>query len=67
MNWKTHIKLTLLNLSSGRYANTCMKHYSNTETFKIIYDTYFHSGVIYGAIWGNSMDIKKFFYYIRKL
>jgi hypothetical protein len=43
VNWKSHIQLILRKLSSACYAIRCMKHYSNTETLKMIYYAYFHS------------------------
>jgi hypothetical protein len=63
-----HIKFLLPILSSACYAIRCMKHYSNTKTFKMIYHAYFHSIVTYGVIfWSNSMDTNKVFLLQKKI
>jgi len=54
MYWKTHIKLVPTKGSSTCYALRCMKHMGSRETFKMMYRAYFHTVVMYGAIfWGN--------------
>jgi hypothetical protein len=62
MKWKMQIKFILPELGIAYYAIRCMKHYSNSGTFKVICYTYFHPVVTYGVIFcGNLMDSNKVF------
>jgi hypothetical protein len=45
-----------------------MKHYSNTETLKMLYQAYFHSTATYGLVfWGNSTDTNEVFLLQKKI
>jgi hypothetical protein len=60
LNWKTHIKYIIPNLSSACFAMRNITSLMKTETLKLVYFAYFHSIMSYEIIfWGNSTDSKK--------
>jgi hypothetical protein len=63
-NWTNHIDKLIVELSGAYYAVRSMCHIINTDTFRPIYDAYFHSTMKYGIFGGgegNSSNSKKIF------
>jgi hypothetical protein len=55
-------------LSSACYAVSLIYHLKSTDTLKIIYFAYSHSGMKYGIIfWRNSTDSKRVFQLQKKI
>jgi hypothetical protein len=68
MNILVDRKMLQVQLSLAYYAMITVKPYVTTNTLKMIYNSYFHSIMIYGLLfWENSPDIIKVFRLQKKI
>lgn len=62
LQWGSHIESILGKLSSAAYAIRKIREYSDVQTARIVYFSYFHSLMTYGILlWGNSAESHSIF------
>lgn len=62
LHWGSHIKKLNKRLSSAAYAVKKIRQFTNLETARMVYFSYFHSLLTYGILlWGNSADVESVF------
>lgn len=62
LQWSPHLSGLAGRLSSAAYAVRRIRQYTNVETARLVYFSYFHSILSYGIlIWGKAADIETIF------
>lgn len=62
LQWAPHISLLANRLSSAAYAVRRIRQYTDVDTARLVYFSYFHSIMSYGLlVWGRAADIETIF------
>lgn len=62
LQWAPHLSTLANRLSSAAYAVRRIRQFTNVETARLVYFSYFHSIMSYGIlIWGRAADIETIF------
>jgi hypothetical protein len=68
LTWKTHIDNILPKLYSACFAMRSVKPYVSQQMLKAIYNSYFHSIMLYGIIfWGQSANSVRVFRLLKRI